>query len=113
MLQERFGCEEYEIYASEEATGDGSDADVVAGVMIHDHPEPIGAWRAKSSRYAKIKAALSAAVELEGIPPFEFRARYGCDCRTKQSGGSGVVLAAADMNNVDPVGLVIEEGGEV
>lgn len=51
--------------------------------MIHDHAEPIGTWRAKSGRYAKVKAAVAAATELQGMPPFEFRARYGCDCHLK------------------------------
>lgn len=48
--------------------------------MIHDAP-PIGEWRAKSGRYAIIKTALKATEELEGLAPYEFRAKYGCDCR--------------------------------
>lgn len=52
--------------------------------MIHDHPEPIGAWRAKSSRYAKVKTAILAVHELEGIAPFKFRSKYGCDCHLRR-----------------------------
>lgn len=85
ILREHFGCEEFQLYTSEEATGDSTSGDVIAGLMIHEYPEAIGAWRAKSGRYAKTKAAISAAEELSGIAPFEFRARYGCDCHLKRS----------------------------
>lgn len=88
VLKEQYGCEEFQLLTSEESTGDGSTADVVAGLMIHDHPDPIGAWRAKSGRYAKVKAALAAVEELQGIPPFEFRAKYGCDCHLRRAEGS-------------------------
>lgn len=48
--------------------------------MIHDS-EPIGVWKAKSSRYANLNAAVKAVEELEGLAPYEFRAKFGCDCR--------------------------------
>lgn len=92
MLEEQFGCEEFHLVVSEEATGDSNTADVVAGLMIHDHPDPIGAWRAKSGRYAKLKVAILAAEQLTGITPREFRARYGCDCRLKKKDGEGEEL---------------------
>ncbi|KAL1303558.1 hypothetical protein AAFC00_006928 [Neodothiora populina] len=83
FLRDQMGCEEFQLLASEQGTGMGSTADVVAGVMIHEHPEPVGAWRAKSARYAKVKAAKSALKELEGLTSPEFRARYGCDCHLR------------------------------
>ena len=57
-----------------------------SGVMIHDS-EPIGVWRAKSARYANINAAMKAVEELEGLAPYEFRAKFGCDCREEVAGG--------------------------
>jgi endoribonuclease Dicer len=88
ILRDNFGCEEFQLLASEEKTGDETTADVVAGLMIHDYPTPLGAWRAKSARYAKVKSALSAADELVGLTPFEFRAKYGCDCHLKRGEGT-------------------------
>ncbi|KAI4727035.1 dicer-like protein 1 [Aureobasidium sp. EXF-10728] len=78
-LQKSFGCHEYNLFNSEE-TVDGMQPLFWSGVMIHDS-EPIGVWKAKSGRYANIKAAIKAVEELEGMAPYEFRAKFGCDCR--------------------------------
>jgi endoribonuclease Dicer len=55
--------------------------------MIHEYPKPLGAVKGKSGRYTKVKAALLAAEELEGLPAFEFRSKYGCDCRLDSGEG--------------------------
>lgn len=83
VLTIHLGCQEYQLIATEDATGDGSPAEVIAGLMVHDHPTPIGPWRAKSGRYAKEKSAKAALEELDGLAPFQYRMKYGCDCNTK------------------------------
>ena len=85
VMQKHFGCHEYNLFNSEE-TVDGMQPLFWSGVMIHDH-EPIGVWRAKSGRYSNIKAAILAVEVLEGVAPYEFRAKYGCDCREDTEGG--------------------------
>ncbi|KAI5212191.1 hypothetical protein AUEXF2481DRAFT_75327 [Aureobasidium subglaciale EXF-2481] len=78
VMQKHFGCHEYNLFNSEE-TVDGIQPLFWSGVMIHDST-PIGVWRAKSGRYANIKAAIKAVEELDGMAPYEFRAKFGCDC---------------------------------
>jgi endoribonuclease Dicer len=55
--------------------------------MIHDS-EPIGVCKAKSVRYATQRAASKAVEELEGLAPYEFRAKFGCDCREEMTDGT-------------------------
>ncbi|KAG9677170.1 dicer-like protein 1, partial [Aureobasidium melanogenum] len=83
-MQKGFGCHEYNLFSSEE-TVDGMQPLFWSGVMIHDS-EPIGIWKAKSSRYANLNAAIKAVEELEGMAPYEFRAKFGCDCREELAG---------------------------
>ncbi|KAG9889143.1 dicer-like protein, partial [Aureobasidium melanogenum] len=84
-MQKGFGCHEYNLFSSEE-TVDGMQPLFWSGVMIHDS-EPIGIWKAKSSRYANLNTAVRAVEELEGMAPYEFRAKFGCDCREELAGG--------------------------
>ncbi|GAB7356647.1 hypothetical protein MBLNU459_g7366t2 [Dothideomycetes sp. NU459] len=83
VLAVNFGCQEYQLVASEEATGHGSAAEVVAGVMIHDCPKPLGVCRGKSGRYVKERSAKAALEELDGLAPFQYRSKYGCDCHNR------------------------------
>jgi endoribonuclease Dicer len=78
-MQKGLGCHEYNLFNSEE-TEDGMQPLFWSGVMIHDS-EPIGVCKAKSVRYASQRAASKAVEELEGLAPYEFRAKFGCDCR--------------------------------
>ena len=59
----------------------GGATQVIAGLLIHN--EVIGSGFAKSARYAKIKAANKALEEIDGLAPYEFRSRFGCDCHLK------------------------------
>jgi endoribonuclease Dicer len=34
----------------------------------------------QSGRYARVRASHVALEKLDGLPPFEFRKKYGCDC---------------------------------
>jgi endoribonuclease Dicer len=84
-MGKHYGCHEYNLFNSEETT-DGMQPLFWSGVMIHDSG-PIGVWRAKSGRYANIKAAVKAVEELEGMAPYEFRAKFGCDCQKDMQSG--------------------------
>jgi endoribonuclease Dicer len=55
--------------------------------MIHN--EVIAEGRGSSGRYAKVRASANALGILKGLAPFEFRERFGCDCRKKDAGLEG------------------------
>lgn len=68
----------------------GLPAPIVAVVMIHD--EIITDASASSGKNAKVKASEKAVRLLEGLLPFEFRRRFGCDCEgLGDEGASGEV----------------------
>lgn len=52
---------------------------VLAAVIVHD--SVIADGTASSGRYAKVKASEKALAVLEGLPAFEFRQKYHCNCR--------------------------------
>lgn len=87
LFREHFGCKEYQTIAEEESNGNGT-VDVIAGVMVHEYARPIGSGRAKGGKEAKARAAMAAIEELSGLPTFEFRSRYGCDCDDDRGHGS-------------------------
>ena len=72
--------------ADEIPSGTGRPTQFVAGVLIHN--EVIGYASSKSARYAKIRAANKALEEIDGLAPYEFRSRFGCDCHLKAGAGS-------------------------
>jgi endoribonuclease Dicer len=39
----------------------------------------------QSGRYARVRASEAALQKLDGLAPFEFRARYRCDCTQEGS----------------------------
>jgi endoribonuclease Dicer len=51
---------------------------IAAMVMIHNkvHFHSLG----QSGRYARVRASHAALEKLDGMPPYEFRSKYGCDC---------------------------------
>ncbi|KAI9770580.1 MAG: Dicer-like protein 1 [Geoglossum simile] len=80
LLAVTFACTNYRIFAQEIPSIDGGTTltQVIAGVMIHD--EIIAEGRGSSGRYAKVRASANALEVLSGLAPFEFRAKFGCDC---------------------------------
>jgi len=73
--------------AEEVPSDDGVSIRIIAGVLIHK--EVVGGSSGKSSRYSKARAAAKAVTEIEGLPPYEFRKRYGCDCDLLGGSASG------------------------
>ncbi|KAL8890175.1 MAG: hypothetical protein Q9215_002650 [Flavoplaca cf. flavocitrina] len=79
LLTLSYGCSSYRIMASSIPNAAGTDTDhQVAVVMIHG--EVIASGKAASSKSAKVKASEKALETLQGLAPFEFRAKFGCVC---------------------------------
>ena len=69
--------------ANELPSVDGSLTRSVAVVMIHD--EIVSEGTASSGKNAKVKASSNALELLKGLPPFEYRSKYHCDCLAERS----------------------------
>lgn len=78
-LDEELGCRDHRIatHTTEKMLPHEQDR-VVAMVMMHNRIHFHGV--ASSARYAKVKVANIALEGLEGLPEYEFKRRYGCDC---------------------------------
>jgi endoribonuclease Dicer len=84
-----FGCQDARMgLARQQSVVPGAKEQCVAMVMIHDRV----CFHALSSsgRYGRLRVAEAALEKLEGLPPFEFRRVYGCDCEDDEGvGGNG------------------------
>ncbi|KAH7395231.1 dicer-like protein 1 [Phaeosphaeria sp. MPI-PUGE-AT-0046c] len=79
LLSINFGCTEWRMGALEtETLIPGKGKAIAAMVMIHGkvHFHSLG----QSGRYARVRASQAALEKLDGLPPYEFRNRFGCDC---------------------------------
>ncbi|KAF2201242.1 dicer-like protein 1 [Delitschia confertaspora ATCC 74209] len=108
LLQMMFGCREWRIATQRcPSVLPGGKDTVVAMVQIH--------WKicfdgtAISGRYARVKAAEKAVEALEGLPQYEFRRLYGCDC--EDEGGPMGVEGALDKKVENTVGTAMDVDG--
>jgi endoribonuclease Dicer len=79
LLSINFGCNEWRMGALEiETIIPGKGKAIAAMVMIHNkvHFHSLG----QSGRYARVRASHAALEKLDGLPPYAFREKYGCDC---------------------------------
>ncbi|KAH7398246.1 endoribonuclease dcr-1 [Pyrenochaeta sp. MPI-SDFR-AT-0127] len=79
LLSINFGCSNWRMGALEtETIIPGKGKAIAAMVVIHNkvHFYSLG----QSGRYARVRASQAALEKLEGLPPYEFRKRFGCDC---------------------------------
>jgi endoribonuclease Dicer len=94
LLSISFGCSEWRMGALEtETLIPGKGKAVAAMVMIHGEVRfhSLG----QSGRYARVRASNRALEALDGLPPYEYRRKYGCDCVEEGEGereASGVAL---------------------
>ncbi|KAH6614300.1 hypothetical protein C7974DRAFT_368601 [Boeremia exigua] len=98
-------CSEWRLGTSEVATCIPGKAKAVAAmVLVHGEVR----WHSlgQSGRYARVRASQRALEALEGMPLFEFRARFGCDC---VGGGEAAGVEGVDVEGAvrDRVGLSI------
>lgn len=88
LLSINFGCVEWRMAALETETCiPGKAKAVVAMVMIHN--KVVFHSLGQSGRYARVRASQNALEVLDGMPPFEFKAKFGCDCMVAEQGGAG------------------------
>jgi endoribonuclease Dicer len=71
----------------------GSQPKVIACVLIH---ETVLCYSvAESDRYAKLRVSKKALGELEGLAPYEFSDRFGCDCVSSMGEETAEVMGFA------------------
>jgi endoribonuclease Dicer len=85
ILTTNYGCQNYALMAEEmPMESPGFKSKIIAGVIVHQivlcHSV------ADSGRYAKMRVCEKALGELEGLAPFEFRAKFDCDCVPPREG---------------------------
>jgi endoribonuclease Dicer len=79
LLNINFGCRDFRLAThTTKSIIPGAKDQVLAMVMIHNSVKFHGV--AVSGRYARIKACQAALEKLDGLPEFEYRRDYGCDC---------------------------------
>ncbi|PWO24465.1 PTC1, Serinethreonine protein phosphatase [Pyrenophora tritici-repentis] len=79
ILSINFGCNDWRMGALEmETLIPGKGKAIAAMIMIHGkvHFYSLG----QSGRYARVRVSHAALEKLDGLPPFEFRKKYGCYC---------------------------------
>lgn len=83
LLQVNFGCEDFRVFTQALPDAEGLQRrDLIVAVMIHDRV--VSSSTGKSGRYAKERAAHDAVKQMDGLAPFEYRTRFGCDCHVKR-----------------------------
>ncbi|CAN9192776.1 unnamed protein product [Alternaria sp. RS040] len=109
LLSITFGCSEWRMAAMETDTLIPSKGKAIAA-MIMIHGKVVFHSLGQSGRYARVRASHTALEKLDGLPPYEFRKRYGCDC-VYEGEGEGeqdkTVLQAKAERMKEAIGLSI------
>ncbi|OJJ50927.1 hypothetical protein ASPZODRAFT_155932 [Penicilliopsis zonata CBS 506.65] len=82
-LTNEYNCTNYCLKSGEIPGIDGLPPTILAAVIVHD--TVVAEGTASSGRYAKVKASENALSVLEGLPAFEFRNKYHCNCQETDS----------------------------
>lgn len=92
------GCHDVRLFAEQlpEIPGmvTSEAAKCMAAVMVH--MTIVADADGTSTRYAKVRASHNALAVLKGLPPFEYRQKFGCDCQEKAEDGDGEMDGMAD-----------------
>jgi len=100
LLQTTYGCADYRVMAKELPSIDATERSaVVAVVMIHN--DIISHSQGKSGRHARLKVAQTALGAIEGLAPFEFRSRFGCNCHLTEGPLEGAMVASKEVLSAD------------
>ena len=102
LLQTTYRCQDYRLMAKELPPADGIEMerkDVVAVVIVHN--EIIACTKGKSGQYARVRVANYACKAVDGLVPFEFRNKYGCDCHLKGDSGVGEDIMLGEVLPAD------------
>ncbi|KAF1982196.1 dicer-like protein 1 [Aulographum hederae CBS 113979] len=79
MMSIELGCRDYRLMSQVvKAITPGAEDILVAGVLVHG--KVVASSSGTSSRYAKVRASSKALGLIEGLPQYEYRKEYGCDC---------------------------------
>lgn len=104
LLSVTLGCSEWRIAALETETCiPGKCKAVAAMVMVHG--KVVFHSLGQSGRYARVRACQRALEVLDGLPPFEFRTRFGCGC--VDGGEEGMVTGEVEDAMRERIGLSI------
>jgi endoribonuclease Dicer len=78
---------------------------IAAMIMIHNkvHFYSLG----QSGRYARVRASHQALEKLDGLPPYEFRSKYGCDCVDEGEGKEDVALEKREEQMKEAIGTTM------
>jgi endoribonuclease Dicer len=97
LMNINFGCKQWSMAAAaQQSVIPGAKALVISMVQIH-----YKVWfhvTTESSRYGKPRVAKRALDEMKGLPPYEFRRRYNCDCDDNDATVNEVTKGAEAMN---------------
>lgn len=89
LLSINFGCSDWRMGALEtETVIPGKGKAIAAMIIIHGKVcfHSLG----QSGRYARTRASHAALEKLDGLPPYEFRKKYGCVCVDEGEGEEGL-----------------------